>query len=596
MTTNNQQPTTRHCFDPWNYLEFRPDGKVSPCCMQKSISVDANFDLNEIRNVSAFRNLREQLINGNLDDKCISCGLRDKVSLGKFKELFEEKFPNQSNFLEPVKQLEMVRIDITERCNLRCTYCAVSQPNYKGIDDDSGTGVIGGREFPAKKLDQLINSLSLYNEIKLIAVNGHGETTYYKNWHVYCGKLVDAGHNVTIISNFARIFESIELDTLARFQSISLSLDTVDEKTLKVVRRKVELSNIVKNIDSIRQRAAELNTQGPKMDILSGVFDKNVLFLPQLAQFAVDKKFTGITFWKLLKYPNINVEGDVLPIDQLNTDEIVNSLNKVDEAKNILVKNGLSCHFTSNFIEEIRKNFSDFVTLKSLEVTHEPGIFNVFIISELADSESLRKKLLFLVLSVDGRLFYLLPSGEIEPCDVLKIDEYYFHSEISVKMQLHSILIPYSEKNDRNIILYVAMGASLREIVENRRYVTYVLLDEHSAVESSVTKTFNYLLKKKHELSKEIQDKNNELLLTKNHAINLEKNWKTVENAAEELKATVHAQREALSISHDLVKNWEARNAENERLVKEFKNSTSWRISQTLHYLARWTRKVNDRK
>ena len=28
---------TRNCLDPWNYLEFRPDGRVAPCCIQDSV-------------------------------------------------------------------------------------------------------------------------------------------------------------------------------------------------------------------------------------------------------------------------------------------------------------------------------------------------------------------------------------------------------------------------------------------------------------------------------------------------------------------------------------------------------------------------------
>jgi sulfatase maturation enzyme AslB (radical SAM superfamily) len=39
-----------------------------------------------------------------------------------------------------------VRIDPTTRCNLRCVYCAVSQPDYNG--EDMGTAVLE-RAVPA---------------------------------------------------------------------------------------------------------------------------------------------------------------------------------------------------------------------------------------------------------------------------------------------------------------------------------------------------------------------------------------------------------------------------------------------------------------
>jgi molybdenum cofactor biosynthesis enzyme MoaA len=31
----------------------------------------------------------------------------------------------------PIQQL---RLDVTSRCNLRCVYCAVSHPKYRGLD------------------------------------------------------------------------------------------------------------------------------------------------------------------------------------------------------------------------------------------------------------------------------------------------------------------------------------------------------------------------------------------------------------------------------------------------------------------------------
>jgi hypothetical protein len=67
------------------------------------------------------------------------------------------------------RSIECLLLTVTTNCNLRCTYCCVSQPWYIGQNLD------------ISRLDHFISELSDY-KVGLIQVNGHGETTTVEGW------------------------------------------------------------------------------------------------------------------------------------------------------------------------------------------------------------------------------------------------------------------------------------------------------------------------------------------------------------------------------------------------------------------------------
>lgn len=83
-----------------------------------------------------------------------------------------------------------VHLELTSRCNLRCIYCAVSQPGYKGSD------------FPLASLEYLIEQVKVRGTTS-IAVNGHGETTFIPEWFRATNLFADAGFSLALTSNFA---------------------------------------------------------------------------------------------------------------------------------------------------------------------------------------------------------------------------------------------------------------------------------------------------------------------------------------------------------------------------------------------------------
>lgn len=140
--------------------------------------------------------------------------------------------------------VECVLFALTSNCNLRCTYCAVSQPFYVG------------RDFDLTKLDQLSLEMAEIG-VDLVQISGHGETTILPDWAKYCTHFLDRGIEVCITSNFSNVFDDEEVDALARMQFINISIDTADRELLKRLRRKVDIKTILYNMQNVRLRAKQ---------------------------------------------------------------------------------------------------------------------------------------------------------------------------------------------------------------------------------------------------------------------------------------------------------------------------------------------------
>ena len=67
---------TRDCVDPWQYVEFRVNGDVAPCCKRPGVGNLATQNLPTILNGEPIRALRASLLGGELDHICATCTMR----------------------------------------------------------------------------------------------------------------------------------------------------------------------------------------------------------------------------------------------------------------------------------------------------------------------------------------------------------------------------------------------------------------------------------------------------------------------------------------------------------------------------------------
>lgn len=248
--------------------------------------------------------------------------LKEKMAVEMhFAEMSQDEM---IDFLSESRRTDSANIEITSDCNLRCVYCASGQPGYVRADMD------------LKYLDDIVNELILRN-VTGVSYCGHGETTSIKGWHSYCNKFIDAGISLHITSNFSRVLTDEEALTLAHFEVIDISCDTVDQELFKKIRRGGDFRNILYNMGKIRMLALKHGLPGPKFEWSCVVTDKIVYGLEEYVTFGLAQGVKLFNFCNLAFYPNTEF---VKPITQMSKEEITRLPNLLQRVLDTIKEKG----------------------------------------------------------------------------------------------------------------------------------------------------------------------------------------------------------------------------------------------------------------
>lgn len=154
-------------------------------------------------------------------------------------------FLTEPSDLLTTTKLHNVMIEFTTDCNLKCKYCAVSQPTWKP-------------KYLTIDIEQLIPQLKVLNT-DIVVMHGHGETTMINGWHIYADKIKAHGIDTTICTNLMKNYTDEELRALAEMNGITISIDTIDEKQFKDLRRGGNIKQLIYNMTRIQSLAKSIN-------------------------------------------------------------------------------------------------------------------------------------------------------------------------------------------------------------------------------------------------------------------------------------------------------------------------------------------------
>lgn len=186
---------------------------------------------------------------------------------------------------------DTVFLELTSRCNLRCVYCAVSQPAYHGID------------LALKGFDNFVEQMRA-RRVRTVVMNGHGESTIIKDWETYADRLADAGFRLHITTNLAKRLRDAEVAALSRFERILVSIDTIDAELLAELRRGARLEVILENIAAI-QTFASARRRSPQIAISCTVGDLSAPGILHMVDAMLARGIRWFRFGDLAEYTPI---------------------------------------------------------------------------------------------------------------------------------------------------------------------------------------------------------------------------------------------------------------------------------------------------
>jgi len=166
-------------------------------------------------------------------------------------------------------------VEITSRCNLRCIFCP------KAVKDNEK---VPGRDMDMDEAT-LAATLRFARQARpeLASLVGVGETTFREDWRAVCQRFFDLGIPGIINSNFGRLYDEAELDSLLKFFNITISIESSDIELQKKLRKAVDLKVIVTNIVALRARARLTGVKMPRLTVNCTVSDRNVMGVQALA-------------------------------------------------------------------------------------------------------------------------------------------------------------------------------------------------------------------------------------------------------------------------------------------------------------------------
>lgn len=167
----------------------------------------------------------------------------------------------------------MVMLEITSRCNLRCTYCAKSHPGNAG-------------EHMTFELESILPDLERVTPHE-IQISGHGESTILEGWSELASRLIERGMPITLTSNFSRVFSESEIAVLAEMEQITISCDTADPEAFRAIRRGAEISSVEENLRNLLARS-EVTGRRPYLAINCVLTPRTIGGLCDLVHWAVD--------------------------------------------------------------------------------------------------------------------------------------------------------------------------------------------------------------------------------------------------------------------------------------------------------------------
>jgi len=172
------------------------------------------------------------------------------------------------------REINYLRVSLTDRCNFRCTYCMPENMQFEPRNEQLAS-------------EELLLICRAFVElgVEKIRLTG-GEPTIHPDFDDLLMGLsaIDGLQNIALTTNGSRLAQKADLIAQSKIKQVNISLDSVDPENFKRITRTGDLSQVVAGIDEAKRIGVErlrLNAV-----VSQGVNDQELV---DLLMFAIDK-------------------------------------------------------------------------------------------------------------------------------------------------------------------------------------------------------------------------------------------------------------------------------------------------------------------
>ena len=326
---------TKKCLFPWSFMQFHAGGMMQPCAVgadtdmgdfiidyleKKERGIECDFLNNE-----GLQRLRKGMLSGNLRPMCQNCfffsnELQTTQEFEKqLKEYLHRKLKEEVRLedidLTKIYAYDWMAISFTNKCNLSCVYCIQS------VLKDSNPYLKA--EIPYKYTESLLD-LVVSKGISRLTTCVEGEATLYRYWYEVFSTFHKKYPQVQLwmTTNLNRKFSEKEIELLANYSVLDISIDSLKPELFSMLRRNGNLELLLQNLDSIDNKVKELGIPGPTITLHMVISDRTWMEIEEVSEFAFARGY-GIQLGNYEERMNTVAyqTGMLKPIETLSSEE-----------------------------------------------------------------------------------------------------------------------------------------------------------------------------------------------------------------------------------------------------------------------------------
>ena len=219
-----------------------------------------------------------------------------------------------------------LRISLTERCNLRCTYCMPAE----GVPLSPKSHIMNYDEIYA------IAKTFVENGVTKIRLTG-GEPLIRKDIHVILGKLASLPVELAITTNGITLDRHIDVLKENNIKNINVSLDTLSEGKFKEITRRNQFKKVYNNILLLIDKGFNVKINAV---LIKGFNDDEIIdFINLTKDFPISFRFIEFMPFDGNKWDINKMVSYAEVLERVNNHFFLENVERIKDAENDTSKN-----------------------------------------------------------------------------------------------------------------------------------------------------------------------------------------------------------------------------------------------------------------